>query len=369
MDKMFFKIIFPLWLLLIVVNLAIPKHNFSESENRYLSSFPRFSVETLMNGEFMEGIDTYFNDHFVGRDQWITAQSFMEYSIGKRESNGVFLCKDALMSNLADPDKEIVLGNIKGIQAFTQKYDLPSYFMLVPSASAVQYEKLPRFAQTWDQKQFIDEVYAKLDEQVVPVPIYETLREHKAEYIYYRTDHHWTTQGAFLAYQKLASVMNLPSNEKSDFELSTISNDFMGTLSSKSGIYGIPSDDMKAYQTQTITGFTVYDGKETIRHTSAYFDEFLAKKDKYAYYLGSNQPLVTIHTANASGKCLLIFKDSYAHSFAPFLANDYSEITLVDLRYINVDIDTVVDVKSFDEALFLYSTDVFSQQGLLKKLQ
>ncbi len=322
-----------------------------------------------MNGDFMNGVDTYLNDHFAGRDSWITAQSFMEYSLGKCESNGVFLCKDALMSDLAAPDEDTVNGNIDGIKAFTQKYNLPSYLMLVPSASAIQSEKLPRFAQVWDQKGFIEKVFSQLEGQVTPVPLYDKLREHKDEYIYYRTDHHWTTNGAFLAYQQLASTMKLPTSDTFDFQTDIVSDDFIGTLSSKSGVYNITPDSMNAYQTDTIQSFLVSDGKQVTEHPSIYFDEFLAKKDKYAYYLGSNQPLVTIKTKSTSDKRLLIFKDSYAHSFAPFVANDYSEIALVDLRYINIDIDKVVDVASYDDALFLYSTDVFAQQGLLKKLK
>ncbi|MFZ2537656.1 MAG: DHHW family protein [Oscillospiraceae bacterium] len=369
MDKLFFKIIFPLWLGLIIINLAMPKQSFSESENRYLSSFPKLSVETLMNGDFMEGVDSYLNDHFAGRDNWITAQSFMEYSIGKRESNGVFLCKDALMSDLAPPNEDIVTGNINGIKAFMEKYHLPSYLMLVPSASAIQSEKLPHFAQVWDQKAFIEKVFSQLEGQVTPVPLYDTLRAHKDEYIYYRTDHHWTTHGAFLAYQQLSSTMKLPTSEVVDFSTNIISDDFIGTLSSKSGVYTITPDSMNAYQTDMIEKFLVSNGKQVTERPSVYFDEFLSKKDKYAYYLGSNEPLVTIKTKSTSGKRLLIFKDSYAHSFAPFLANDYSEIALVDLRYINTDIDDVLDVSSYDDALFLFSTDVFAQQGLLKKLK
>lgn len=370
MDKLFFKIIFPLWVLLIVVNLIVPNQSFSESENRFLKEFPAFSFETLINGDFMRDIDSYVNDHFAGRDGFITAQSKMEYAIGKRESNSVYVCKDRLMSNLAMPDEDIVSGNIKGIQRFTELYKLPSYLMLVPSASAVQYEKLPPFAeQKWDQKALIDRVYGELEGQTISVPIYDALREHKDDYIYYRTDHHWTTQGAFLAYQQLAAAMNLPAVSSESFPLTAVSDDFVGTLSSKSGVYDRMPDQISAYQTDRITGYTVNDGKTETEYPTVYFEEHLDKKDKYAYFLGQNQPIVTIHTDSKSDKKLLLFKDSYSHSFAPFLANDYSEIVLVDMRYINVDIGKVVEVESFDDALFLFSTDVFTQQGLLKKLQ
>ncbi|MEG0753380.1 MAG: hypothetical protein RR461_06075, partial [Angelakisella sp.] len=146
---------------------------------------------------------------------------------------------------------------------------------------------------------------------------------------------------------------------------------FNGTLFSKSGARGITPDSIKAYDIGSVTGFTAYDGQKNNSYPSMYFDEFLTKKDKYSYFLGENQPLVSISTAAGTGKKLLMFKDSYAHSFAPFLTADYDEITLVDMRYINSTkaLGELVDLKSYDDILFLYSTDVFSQLLHVSKLE
>ncbi|WP_312642129.1 DHHW family protein [Hydrogenoanaerobacterium sp.] len=369
MDKIFFRILAPLWGAVVLINLILPNKNFSESENRYLASFPSFSTKALLNGKYMQGMDEFFNDHFVARDSWIAMQSSLEYSLGKRENNGVFVCKNALMADIDAPKDDAVQANIRGIKAFVQRYQKPSYLMLVPSAAAIQTDKLPLFAQTWDQAGFVSRVASELGNAVKPVELFGTLTEHKDNDIYYRTDHHWTSAGTFLAYQQACKVMGLVPKAAEDFQIDTVSDSFYGTLYSKSGVRNITPDTIQAYHSGKVTGFSVYDGKKTTDYASMYFDEYLSQKDKYSYFLGSNQPLVTIHTASKSGKRLLIFKDSYAHSLAPFFVNDYSEIALVDMRYISGSLTDITDPADYDDVLFVYSVDVFAQQNHLVKLE
>lgn len=369
MDKLFFRILAPLWGVAVLLNLIMPNKNFSESENRYLAGLPVYSTKTLLSGKYMQSIDEYVNDHFLGRDHWIAMQSSLEYSIGKRENNGVFICNGALMADIETPKADIVQANIRGIKAFVQQYNKPVYLMLVPSAAAIQTHKLPLFAQSWDQIGFVDRVCTELGDTVKPVKLFETLTAHKDDYIYYRTDHHWTTDGAFLAYQKACEVMGLPVKTADDFKIDTVSDSFNGTLYSKSGVRNILPDSIKTYSIGKITDFSVYDGKKTTNYPNLYFQEFLSQKDKYSYFLGTNQPLVTIHTASKSGKRLLVFKDSYAHSLAPLFAADYSEISLVDMRYINGGLTKIVNPAQFDDVLFVYSVDVFAQQNHLVKLE
>lgn len=355
-----------IWVGLILFNLVKPEKSFSESENRYLSTMPGFTIDTLIKGKYMLGIDTYLDDQFILRDTWITAQSMMEYGLGKRESNGVFICDNALMDNVKVPNEKYVDQSIEGITYFQQEHNIPCTLMIVPSAVSVQKDKLPNFAQAWDQNEFINSVYGRLKDINI-VPVYDTLYNHKDEYIYYRTDHHWTTYGAFLSFQKYCEVSNLPVI--TDYKYNTVSDDFNGTLYSRSGVRFIKSDVIEAYQTDYAEGSTVYNGEETKEYPTIFFDEYLDKKDKYAYFLGPNEPLVTIKGSCGSNKKLLMFKDSYAHCFAPMLLNFYSEITLVDLRYINSDLANIIDIDSYDNVLFLYSADSFANQNNIIKLK
>lgn len=365
-NKLFFYVFVLLWAGLIIFNLIKPEKSFSESENRYLSKMPGFTIDTLINGKYMSGIDTYLDDQFIVRDTWITAQSIMEYGIGKRESNGVFICDNALMDNVKGPNDKYVDQSIEGINYFQKEHNIPSTLMIIPSAAYVQRDKLPVFAQAWDQNEFINSVYGRL-ENVTAVSVYDTLYNHKDEYIYYRTDHHWTTYGAFLSLQKYCETLNLPVIP--EYKYNTVSESFNGTLYSRSGVRFIKSDVIDAYQSNHAVSCSVYTGEETKEYSSIYFDENLDKKDKYAYFLGPNEPVVTIKGNCGSGKKLLMFKDSYAHCFAPMLLEYYSEVTLVDLRYINQDLNNIINIKSYDSALFLYSVDSFANQNNIIKLK
>jgi hypothetical protein len=260
-----------------------------------------------------------------------------------------------------------VAANIAGVNAFCQAHDIPSYFMLVPGAAWIQRDKLPAFAQTWDQTEFIEDVQIRL-EKAVPVAACQALAQHSEDDIYFRTDHHWTAYGAYLAYEQFCLASHRTPKPISEMNTRTVTQEFNGTLYSKSGVRWITPDTIDVYQSGDILGLSVYDGKNTTEYPSAYFAEYLSQKDKYSYFLGTNQPLVTVHTGSESDKKLLVFKDSYAHCLVPMLCADFRDITLVDLRYFGPDAGEKIDFDAYDEALFLYSTDVFSQQSMTAKL-
>lgn len=163
--------------------------------------------------------------------------------------------------------------------------------------------------------------------------------------------------------------MGIKAYPITDYKSSSVASDFYGTLYSKSGYRNVSPDIIKTYDSGNIEEFFVNDGKEEKSYTSIYFKEFLDKKDKYSYFLGTNQPMVTIKTSNTNGKRLLMLKDSYSHSLAPFFAQNYSEICLVDLRYINTNIEDIVDIERFDDIMLVYSMDMFIHQNSIAKLK
>ncbi len=369
MDKTFFKIIMGVWGGIIVLNILTPKNSFSPLENRFLAKLPAFSIEALVDGSFMQKMDDWINDHFVARDIWVAVKSDMEKGIGKKDNNGVFFGEDRLIEDIKQPDMEIVDANIQGIKKFVQSNKIPSYLMLVPSTSGVLTHKIPRYAPTWNQEEFISEVNKRLEGIVTPIPIYNTLYENRDKNIYYRTDHHWTTDGAYLGYKEVEKIMDLKPKDISEFKIEEKSNSFYGTLYSKAAYTHITPDVIKTYNLGEIEKFTVIGSEGEKEYASMYFDKYLNEKDKYSYFLGSNEALVKIKTKSTTGKKLLMFKDSYSHCFAPFLTEDYSEITLVDLRYINMNIDDLVNIEEYNQVLFLYSIDVFSHQKNPSKLK
>lgn len=352
------------WGALIISNLLIPEKGFSENENRRLSSMPGFSLDRLLDGSFMSEVDTYVNDQFVLRDEWIGIMGYSEYLLGKRESNGVYIGANALSTEIS-PSTEYTSRNTDGINSFCESSGLECYFALIPSAAGVQPDRLPPFTQTVDEKKLISEVYAEVTDAVC-VDLYDVLSAHRAEYIYYRTDHHWTTYGAYLAYTELCGKMGIAP---APYNTERISDSFDGTLYSRSGVRFVESDEMEAFALEGSPSLIVGSGGESVEYPYIYFSEYLGQKDKYSYFLGTNQPLEIIRSGRGEGKKLLLFRDSYSSCLAPMLLTEYDEIILVDMRYINIDLGELVDISDCDAALFLYSTDIFTAQTVTSKLK
>lgn len=363
-NKIFFAAFFVVWCVITVANGFKKPADFSENESRYLAEFPAFSWGKFVEGEFMRGVDNYFNDQFIGRDNWISAQSVAEYAIGKRESNGVYIGRNKLLPKVDLPDQTVIDANIKGINDFTARTGLVSYLMLVPSAGAVQPQNLPRFAKDWGEEKTIADIYART-KKVAGIDAAEILKQNTEKQLYYNTDHHWTQYGAYLAYTEFCAAAGTAPQP---YTATVVSESFNGTLYSKSGVRFADSDTMERFETPYDGGCEVVDGDKTAHYNSFYFPEYLAKKDKYAYFLGTNKPLVTIYGTNNTGKSLLMFKDSYAHCFAPLLLSEYDKITLVDLRYVNGKLTNVVTPSDYDAVLHLYSVDTFVHQNSSRKL-
>lgn len=378
LHKKIMIVLFALFMLampiLTLVFLSPEKQPFSENENRYLAQFPKFSFESYKNKKFMEGFDDWISDRFVGREQWIEFKNSSDRAIGKTEINGVFIENDMMMEAWKSYDHTIYDKNLKAINKFAENHEnIPIYFMLVPNAQEIYKNNLPAFAPMENQKKFIDNFYSDLSGFEGTVDVYSALKEKSEDsYIYYRTDHHWTSFGAFLAYQAAAPVLGYESYPYSAFEIEHASHDFRGTLFSKTLDFNVTPDIIDYYTVakgEPEVKVSVYDkpdnstGKIIYKnYDSMYFRDFLDVKDKYSSFLGQNSPLVTVENPSAkSEKSLLVIKDSYAHSLVPFLSKEYKKVTMIDLRYINADFQIIAPLENYDQLLFMYNVITFSQ--------
>ena len=348
------------------------KEEFSETQNKYLAKFPTISGKKIYNGSFTSGIEAYLSDHFVGHDGWITAKTCLDLLTGKREQNDVYILKDRLAEKIAEPDMNVVNKSIDGIKKFSEDNNITPYIMLVPTQAEIYRDTLPPNAPNPDQQEFIENVYSSLEGYAAPIDVYSVLSANRNEYIYYRTDHHWTTRGAYLAYTAAGKKMGYTPLSEDNYDIDHAADDFRGTFYSKVLYDGcepdtldiwLPADGPYEPDVEIYSSF----GVEPDIHKGMYFREYLDVKDKYSTYFGTNQPMITIRTGNEGGR-LLIFKDSYAHCFAPFLTEHYSEIVMFDLRYIQLSYKDVIDISSFDSVLFLYNTSTFMSDENLKKL-
>lgn len=385
-DKLMIALFSAVLLALPIATIAMPKQVKSENENRTLAKFPTLvdeykweKAETVgdyfsafkwkyLNDRtgkaFKDDFETYFCDHIVGRESWVKVCNKLQTLAGKQEINGVYTKNGQMIQTFKDYDKQGVDEALAAINLFAERHaDMPVSIMIAPTAQEFLNAQIPGYMGLSSEKAFIESVYGKLS-NISTIDCTSYLSGHSDEYIYYRTDHHWTSLGAYYAYTAAANTMGYTPYGLSAFNIETASNSFKGTLYSSTLNESITNDVIEYYHLKdgdhVVKLSTTDDNGKQIENDSLYFREYLEVKDKYSSFTGSNSPVVTIETDVDNGKSLLLIKDSYAHSLVPFLANHYSKITMVDLRYINTDLNYVVDIDSYSQTMFMYNAITFA---------
>ncbi|NLL39222.1 MAG: hypothetical protein GX254_06525 [Clostridiales bacterium] len=343
-----------------ILNLIKPNREFSPQENRYLKSPPKFKVSALVDGSFTEDYETYIADQFIWRDRWISLKTVTELVMGKTENNNVFFCSDdTLIERFDTPDMALVRGNAQAVAQLAENAGIPVYLALIPGAVEIWQDKLPANAVNHSQKLLIEDIYSMAGCDTVD--IYSSLYNHRDEYIYYRTDHHWTTLGAYYGYTALAKAMGFAPEPLESFEPACVSEEFYGTFYSSSGVRWVQPDRIDIYVPDKDTQVISYEaGKE---NPGALYDySALDKKDKYSFFLGGNTPLLKVKAgySDKDAPKLLILRDSYTDCQLPFLLGHFSEIHLIDLRYYKFSIAEYIEENQIDMVLINYSVSNFS---------
>ncbi len=348
---------------LLAWHLLLPDRDRSDVENRTLAQFPEFSWEDLKDGSFTKGVEEYFADQFPLRDQWTGLKARAEQVLGKREFNGVYLCGDALIAKVEPPKDGLEEKNLSYVSRLAERTELPVYLGLIPSAAEIWRDRLPRGAESWDQAAFIARA-AEL-EGVEPIDFLTALRDHAGERtwegIFYRTDHHWTTLGAYYGHAALMEALGrggeVPEPETVRARDLPVSNGFQGTLYSQSGIHWLEPDSIEFWVEES--GLTVTSWRDgTPKEAGLYDYDYLGKKDKYSAFLGGNQPLCVVKNPEGKGK-LLVIRDSYADSLAPFLALHFEEVHLLDPRYYRYSAAKYAEDNGLDAIAVVYSVPNF----------
>ncbi|MBD5170323.1 MAG: hypothetical protein HDT20_09460 [Oscillibacter sp.] len=335
-----------------LLHIILPDRTFSPVENRNLAQRPAFSWSALMDGSYTADLETYLEDQFPLRDGWMGLKNRYEYLLGKREFHGVYLCGDTLIHKIEDSSR--AEQNIGYLQRLTELTDVPVYIGLIPTAAEVWKDKLPAGSENFDQAAYLEQVKADVPDAVW-VDISGTLNGHAGEPVFYRTDHHWTSLGAYYGYTALLSAMGEDPEPLGMAE--TVSEDFYGTLYSTSGVHWLEPDSIERYISgEGVTVEDVYGGEVH----GLYVDSFLGEKDKYASFMGGNAPLYIIRNPEAaSDKKLLVVRDSYSDSLAPFLSQEFEEVHLLDLRYNRTSVAQYAQENGIGQIFVCYSVDNF----------
>lgn len=349
--------------LFLVANAATPSREFSEMENRNLEQMPKLSVDSLLSGQFMKDFETYTTDQFVGRDGWIALKSTTERLLGKKENNNVYFCdQDTLITRFDQPDAAKVTENLNYVSTFAENAGIPVTFSLIPTQACIWADRLPDGAPNASQTDLLDQAKAAVP-GATWADLYTPLWAHKDEDVFYRTDHHWTSLGAYYGYTGLAEALGFTPVPLDTYTETVRSTEFYGTVFSSSGVRWVSPDTITTYVPDTgitVTSYTYDSNGNPVEVPRALYDEsYLSVKDKYSMFLGGQQSLGVVKTPNADKPKLLIIRDSYTDSLVPFLTPHFSEIHLIDLRYYKLSIADYIQQNGIDQALVLYSIPNF----------
>lgn len=357
---------------LFVLDLVTPDRAYSELENTTLSQRPGLSsVSADGLNKFFTAYTKYVKDQVAGRDNWVALQSTVETKVMQKEqSGGILLGKQQMMFprtyGLVSSETRTLPKNTAALEALCQRYPGKVNVMLVPAASAIYPENVPAGAPLLDEGCYLD----SLSDAVQAaggrfVDVRDPLRSHKDEYLYYRTDHHWTSLGAYYAYSQLCEALGLTPFDPAAHTALT-RDGFYGTHYSKARTWNAVPDTITYYELQN--ALTIWNvtgpGQPTEGTTTGLYDlDKLEVYDKYAMFLHGNNGLSRVE-GDGEGK-ILVIKDSYANSFVPYLTANYAAIDVVDFRNYNYGLDQLIAANDYDQILVLYSYASFTTDPYL----
>ena len=373
-NKIFFAIFMIVWIIIIVINFIWPKQVFSEEENRMLAVIPRFSFSSFVNGDYLNGVNEYINDHFAFRNIYLKLNSWWEVNVmGKTENNGVYIGKDGYLFEKFEygkEEKQNIGENVTVISNFAEKMkelNISTYFILAPNSIYINSDKLPDNVEVPNQQEIINNVYNNT-ENTNNIDVTTALdTENNIAPLYFKTDHHMNSNGAYVVYNEFCKNANIQAVPIQDFNKVTVARDFLGTFDSKAQIINQEADEIFVYENETNTNIreAIYDKVTT---NSIFNEEYLEGKDKYSYFLNGNNSKAIIKTNVENNKKLLVIKDSYAHILSQFLCENYSEVHFLDPRYTNFDYEEYVQENGITDVLFLYNVSNFTTDTNLSKI-
>lgn len=339
-----FILIFSFWC------FFLPTPDYSESERRALAKFPEITWQNVWSGDFAKRFEEYTTDRFPIRDKWRSIKAYIRLNLLLQKENNDIFVKDGHISKLEYPMNTKMLDYSISLFSKIEEKHLQQndvYFAIVPDKNEyladlkIDYNELEKYM--YDRLQFC-----------TPIHLDQLLSAED----YYFTDSHWRQNKITDVAQHIAKSMG--TDISNDYKELNLEIPFNGVYVGQSALSCEP--DTITY----LTNDTIEDLQVT--GANAVYDMKKAKgKDTYEFFLSGNQPLVKIkNPKNTSGKRLIVFRDSFASSLMPLLAEGYSEITMLDLRYINSQLlDQFVDF-SDAQVLFLYSSTILNNSTSMR---
>lgn len=349
---------------------------YSVFEKRDLAKFPKTNVKTITKAKFQSGLDNFLNDHVVFRDQCIYTTTMVDKIMGRAEKAGVYFGEDGyLIEKPVEVKPTDMKENVKYLSKFVNMASKGMgsknvKVVLIPNKENVLADKMPKYAPvSTDNIKMKEMLWKELKDKNQIVDLTKALQKHKDEYIYYKTDHHWTSLGAKYGYEAMMDAMGEKklTGEKSK----VVSDDFLGTTYNK--IHYAPQKDLiTKYDIKTAENVDVVceDSEEIDQNDSLYYEKALKKADKYEYFMGGNFGVLGVHTGCKNGKTLVLLKDSFANCIIPFLSNNYENIIMIDVRYLGSSIfETLEQLEKIDKLVVLFNDEKLMSNNNLWTLE
>lgn len=328
-----------------VLYLLLPTRDYSVEEKRYLAEAPVFSRETVLSGQWGENAETYLADHIPGRKFFVGLNAYFDLLTGRQASKDIRVIGDRLVEAPAAGDRGEA--NVASVNDFAEAIQRNVDLMLIPSAGWAA------GLEGYRDDTILRALFDRSGELVTPVEV-TSIYDGRPE-LYYRTDHHWTSQGAYLGYQAYVFARGRDCRSEEMFRKETVEG-FQGSTYSRSALWLTPGENLELWHGSE--DFTVVNGETEEPHRGIFYRERLAEADKYTVFLDGNHSIVRITNPEKTGK-LLVIRDSFSNCLGGFLAESYGEVVLVDLRYYRQPVSRLVSEEAFDDILVCYSIGNF----------
>lgn len=338
--------------------LFSPVREYSENEKRYLAGRPEVSAENILSGEAQKELEKFTADQIPGRDFFVGVNAYWNLATGRNAAQDIYYCDEGYLINAPKQvDEKIFTDNLTRFDQFAEKLGVPADLVMVPTTGYLMEEVLPAFHKEYQDDALYD-LAGTLLENVRLVDVRDALKQGKdGGQICYRTDHHLTSYGNYLLYEAYQKANNATYLSRDAYEVTSYDG-FYGTDWSGSGYWLVDPDTVEVWDAGLAPTVTLIDGgAEPKVSNDLFYLSHLENLDKYPIFLDGNHAMVTIHNPDAQGGNLLVIRDSYAHCLSTFLAADYQNIYLVDLRYYRQSVSEFVAEHPVDRVLYLYGMD------------
>ncbi len=349
-------------LFMFAASFFIPDKSFSETEKRVLTLFPKVSFSSVVDGSFSEDFEKYLQDQTPFRNFFVGFGAYTQLLSGQNGTDGVYKCDDGYLINTPIKYNERNLSNnLKKLNEFVKDFDGKAYIMPVPQTGYIMSEKLPKGHGGYNDGVIFDSVKKQTGENFEFIDIREAFVQNKdSVQLYYKTDHHWTMDGVFVAMNEFLKTAGRETVDRTAFSVEK-HDGFFGTTHSSSALWINPSDTIELWKLEnadiSVNITDIGSGTETVSDT-VYFKEHLYEYDMYPVYLNGNHSLTHIINKNAPDGVLLLIKDSFGNSLASQLISSYREIIMVDLRYYRTEaVSDLVGKYEADTVLVNYGID------------